>query len=491
MRVTLPALCGLRWVECAPLSDGFLFSDAQALAYANRAGGTRLLELYAKTAAARGYGLAVTDAVLFEVLHGKDPVVAWMERELAAGRLTLVSTQEIELLELHREGRAPPHYQPRNAGERSIIEAVTADSKRAPSHAIFSDDRNFRNNQLMAAHAKATGFLPEKIVYTNPEMLNSALHAQTITAEEFQAFRQSYRDNVNVFKSGTANYSPALDKMFANDAQVDSLASRRPSAGLRLLGGFGKAFAVAGAGFIAVEAMTTAAKAAGELEAGKQREAARTVTEFGARMAGALVMGQEFALIGATLGSVVPGLGTTIGGLAGGAIGGILGAAIGDSAAKHFWERIDPQVAGAAPAGPVGHGALDPRLTDELPRDYPHDQVRALQQALYEDGHGSAAVNLVCTAVHGRIIGSSGPGPAPVAEALDGLARNFEYADALRPPSLEAPDDGESRADAQAPGDPGDLDDGPVAGGEEISDGEPAARDGGDSIDTGGDRAVR
>jgi hypothetical protein len=141
MRVTLPALCGLRWVECAPLSDGFLFSDAQALAYANRAGGTRLLEFYAKTAAARGYGLAVTDAVLFEVLHGKDPVVAWMERELAAGRLTLVSTQEIELLELHREGRAPPHYQPRNAGERSIIEAVTADSKRAPSHAIFSDDR--------------------------------------------------------------------------------------------------------------------------------------------------------------------------------------------------------------------------------------------------------------------------------------------------------------------------------------------------------------
>ena len=131
----------------------YLYIDEGAISHEYEAGGTSLLDKYARLAEAKGLKLAITDVVLDELFvrwkkrgppprFRKSPSLAALEKWLSANAIAL-ETQERGLLEDFRAGRFADYVRD-DRGERSIIEHMLSNPD-ARKSAIFSDDTKFCN----------------------------------------------------------------------------------------------------------------------------------------------------------------------------------------------------------------------------------------------------------------------------------------------------------------------------------------------------------
>jgi hypothetical protein len=166
---------------------------------------------------------------------------------------------------------------------------------------------------------------------------------------------------------------------------------------------------VAGPVMVALDAATSYAKASGQWHAGQRDIAAETLSEFGGRVAGAFVGAEGFGLLFGGVGSVIPGLGTTVGGLAGAMIGGIGGAYLGERDAKQLCHQITEW-------GKNAHPKNQPtkpkdKLADLPPIGSNDPDLKELQENMYEAGFERAEVDLI-----GRIV-SDYPKLAPSSTA--------------------------------------------------------------------------
>jgi hypothetical protein len=383
----------------------FLYMDHNGTKHAFEAGGTNLLDKYARLAEIKGLKLAVTDVVWDEIF------VRWKERsppppvkltpaletldKWISANTTKLTTQERRLLEDYRFGRLGD-YDVNNRGERSIIEHMSSNPDPHKS-AIFSDDIKFHGEVAKWAsndkmpHIRALPCDVGKVIYTNPDMLVSACKEQVIHVDQYERLVGEFRKVSGPFnRELPKSYNRKFDARFLDRAGVERLREGKPVKGARILGAFGRLMAATGIAFVAIDTMTTAAHAATQLRDGDNEGATETVVEFGGRMAGAAIGAEEGVLLGAALGSIVPGLGTTIGAIAGGAIGGIVGATIGEQAAKDVMDAVQGK----------SHPPMDARLTDSTMHEYREPEVQALQNDLYEAGYSSEEVNYVCASVN-------------------------------------------------------------------------------------------
>jgi len=146
---------------------------------------------------------------------------------------------------------------------------------------------------------------------------------------------------------------------------------------------------VAGPAMLAFDAATSYAKAAEELDKGNQEAAAKTLAEFGGRAAGAFVGAEACGLAFAGFGSVIPGLGTTVGALAGILIGGAVGAYLGEKGAHELCEQIIAWTKGGpAPERPLPPSALSPPRSHRL-------EVQKLQQAMLSMGYSAPETSII------------------------------------------------------------------------------------------------
>ena len=405
----------------------YLYIDASAINHAYDAGGTNLLDKYARLAQAKGLQLAITDVVRDELFvrsreRGpppplkRSPSLAALEKWLSVNAVEL-ATQERGLLEAFRAGRRTD-YVLDDRGERSIVEHLLSKSEPHKS-AVLSDDINFHNKlndwvkNEKIPNVKTVNFDVKKIVFTNPDLLVSACKERIIHIQQYERLVDAFRKHCATFNKNTGSFSPTLDGRFREKADVQRLREGKPVKSVRILGAFGRVMAATGIAFVAIDTMATAAHAATQLRDGDNEGATETVVEFGGRMAGAAIGAEQGVFIGAALGSIVPGLGTTIGAIAGGAIGGVVGATIGEGTAKELLEAVQGKHL----------RPIDERLTDSTTRDYREPEVQALQKDLYEAGYSSEEVNYVCTSVNAaRDVARSTEGESDLHATLSVLA---------------------------------------------------------------------
>jgi hypothetical protein len=171
---------------------------------------------------------------------------------------------------------------------------------------------------------------------------------------------------------------------------------------------------VAGPAMMAFDAATTYAKAAEQWHAGQKTAAAETVAELGGRMAGAFVGAEAGVLLFGGLGSVVPGLGTTVGALAGAVIGGAVGAALGEKGAKELCDQI---IAWGKGAHPAEHQPAQPPRTQSAHRSS-NAAIAELQNEMHAAGYGPAEIDFVGRVVGERIKSGAAATPKDVFQHL-------------------------------------------------------------------------
>jgi hypothetical protein len=184
---------------------------------------------------------------------------------------------------------------------------------------------------------------------------------------------------------------------------------------------------VAGPAMVAFDAATSYAKAAEQWRTGAKDAATETMAEFGGRAAGAFVGAETFGLLFGGFGSVIPGLGTTVGALAGAVVGGVIGAVLGEQAVKLYcqqvidWAKGHPHAAGQE-TSPPATARPEPAAAA---RRYDEPAVNALQQEMYAAGYETSQVDFACETVRDRMATSSGAGPKNVFEQLGANLPDF------------------------------------------------------------------
>jgi len=191
---------------------------------------------------------------------------------------------------------------------------------------------------------------------------------------------------------------PALRAKF----QAQANAFRIPSARLTQISTVLK---VAGPAMLAFDAATSSAKAADQWNKGNRDAAAETLAEFGGRAAGAFVGAEACGLAFAGCGSVIPGLGTTVGGLAGVLIGGVVGAYVGEKGAHELCEKIIAWTKGAAPPAPTAPPvASKPHA--------PQPEVSKLQNEMRTAGYSPAEIDIIQKLFESPQLAGKSPGAA-------------------------------------------------------------------------------
>lgn len=115
------------------MSNGYLLVDANTLAFAYRAGGTGLLDLYADIAEEQGRKLAVTEIVRQEVKKG--PLGKELLEYIAKRDIPALPTPDTE--ELVRSGNIPKV----SSGEVSMLEIAEKEYAQGRTTRIWADDK--------------------------------------------------------------------------------------------------------------------------------------------------------------------------------------------------------------------------------------------------------------------------------------------------------------------------------------------------------------
>jgi subtilisin-like proprotein convertase family protein len=396
----------------------YLYFDKNSLIYAYQAGGDNLLNAYVKYAEDSGFQLVLTDVVASELGDGPARQAVALETWIAQQDLSVTSTYEGAKLAQYEATGFPTNYSKDDAGDRSIAELARADSANGDTVAIFSDDGFFRNPQLLRPYG-----LTVKPTLTSADLLNAAAASQSMSASDFATYRDSYRANVNPFiNRPNAGYSKTLDT-FMSDAQLAGTASSSPTFKLKLLSAGGTLLQLGGATLLFIDAMTTAAKAATDLEAGNNIGAAEDVASFGGRLAGGLADAEAGAQLLGGVGFLLGGPGgAAVGAVAGGLLGGVVGATLGDAAVKGLWNKITD-----SPASQGSGASLDPRLTDTSIHIYADPDLSALQSQMYQAGYSTPEVNFVVEAVKSELATLQQTNSnATAADALSALASSVD-----------------------------------------------------------------
>ncbi|HEV7602198.1 MAG TPA: hypothetical protein VGO49_18325 [Bradyrhizobium sp.] len=147
---------------------------------------------------------------------------------------------------------------------------------------------------------------------------------------------------------------------------------------------------VAGPVMMAFDAATSYAKASDQWNKGQKDAAADTVAEFGGRVAGAFVGAEALGLAFGGVGSVIPGLGTTVGALAGAVIGGAIGAYLGEQEAKQLCHQIMAWAKGShpEPQAAQSRAAVPPTVSSD-------PAVEELQSQMYQTGFTRPEIDMI------------------------------------------------------------------------------------------------
>ena len=162
------------------------------------------------------------------------------------------------------------------------------------------------------------------------------------------------------------------------------------------------------------------------------------MSEFAGRTAGALILGEALGLTFAGFGSVVPGLGTTIGALAGGIFGGVLGAGLGETGARALCdsiihalnshagpgkngERLAAQAPHSTPNAGRGDLSIPPHVLEHKRHAFLNPHVRHLQKMMLRSGYAHPETNFVCKAVTGRLIARHSGGSVTTSQIFESL----------------------------------------------------------------------
>src|ERR1044072_1761127 len=399
-----------------------MYFDTSAMVSAYNAGGTALLDKYISTAQALGYKVALTDAVQIELSRTYSGAMdGWVANNVNSNRLTLAPTSEGALLRASILGDpVPSNFTATNAGERSIAERLVGDSRENRISTVFSDDQKFwPNRQVTAEYDKAIKYNIDKVRYTNGEMLSNATLTGALTAEEAGSYRNALTTSAEPYKPGGNDY---LKSKLPTDAQLVQLANGTPVEGVRTIGAFGRVLAFAGGAMVLLDAGMTTVKAATQLKEGDNIGAGETVSEFGGRVGGAILLGELGMLTFGGFGSVVPGVGTTVGGLFGMLVGGFIGGYLGEAGAKQLYGRI---FRNGEPAPPINPEEIDPRLTDNRTILYTNTEMSDLQRTLFEAGYSRPQVNFFTETVKTRWLDLRSADPdAPIQNAIDDVLAN-------------------------------------------------------------------
>jgi hypothetical protein len=196
---------------------------------------------------------------------------------------------------------------------------------------------------------------------------------------------------------------------------------------------------IAGPAMLAFDAATTYAKASDQWQNGAKDDAAETLAAFGGRVGGAFIGAESLGLMLGGFGSVVPGLGTTVGALVGGLIGGAVGAYVGEEKTKELCRQIIEWAHGRADAS-------GPRLADQYgenigqlspvgdgSRDFTQASVVQLQREMSRCGYSAPEANFVCELVSGRIVGEAARDPDAPWQVLRQLGESCIPADLHEP----------------------------------------------------------
>lgn len=230
---------------------------------------------------------------------------------------------------------------------------------------------------------------------------------------------------------------PAAAKQYvARGLSAEQLARLRAQAGSTLrafkapdpkLARIARVLKVAGPVMVAFDAMTSYAKASEQWQAGAKADATETMVALGGRLAGAFVGAETMGMMFGGFGSVVPGLGTTVGALTGAVVGGVLGACVGEQKAREFchqvfaWAAAQGHDADRTAAAPLLESTIVAPASPAA-REFTQAPVAELQQQMYQSGYGDAEVNFVCETVSARIIGHADATPQPVTAVFSELA---------------------------------------------------------------------
>ncbi len=334
----------------------YLYLDAASLRYAYRAGDdTRLLAVFARTAKALGYELAVTDVVQMEVAatgdHHAQSILKWLKQNATEFRTNegQIERDRLTTRSISRGVGRERGAESLNAGDRSIFERLEQDHAEGRRSAVYSDDGVFYRPRP----GDGDPMRPPRMFKACPTggMLNSAatgwLDGQDpkpiLNAEEFEAFRAQLSQLENL-------QGETAQSHFATPEQLAALQVGKPPLGARLLRHAAKTFVIAGTVMLAVDVLATAAEAATLSNRGDNVGAAKAVTALAGRLGGAI----EFAEVG-----------FVVGGPVGAIVGGVLGAAIGEEAVRELWRIVESAAAGSSDPPPE---APDPRLTDDTDR---------------------------------------------------------------------------------------------------------------------------
>jgi hypothetical protein len=284
------------------MNQGYLLADANSLAYAYRAGGTNLLDVYYELAKKEHRLLAITETVEDEIRSGpRGPDIL---KHLADRTVPIIPTPQTE--QQLDAGRLPR----KNAGEHSMTEVAAREHAQGRSTAVWSDDKFFASAQELQ---KAPGIRPTK----SAEMLDRAFQKGAIAHDV--AGEVQYRKYIEAYRALPAIRSST--RLNAFEPPAPGLRVRAAEASAADVAAIGGRAVVAGA--VAVEAYTAGRQALRLLDQGNVTGAQSEILHFGARnlgMAGAAALG---ARAGAALGGV-PGL------VIGGAVSGMAGAVVGD-----------------------------------------------------------------------------------------------------------------------------------------------------------------
>jgi hypothetical protein len=160
------------------MSNGYWLVDANTLAFAYRAGGPELLDLYADIAEEQGRKLAVTEIVRQEIKKG--PLGKELLEYIAAKDIPALPTPETE--KLLRSGSIPRV----SSGEVSMLEIAEKEYAQGRTTRIWADDKYFDSPQIMRKKPGAQRIM-------SAALLDEVYDQEFIDAEDYARFRDGYQ----------------------------------------------------------------------------------------------------------------------------------------------------------------------------------------------------------------------------------------------------------------------------------------------------------
>ena len=160
------------------MSNGYFLADANTLAYAYRAGGPELLDLYSDIAEEEGRKLAITKIVESEIEKGplgKDILQYFADRDI-----TVLSAPDTE--QRLRNGLIPS----KSSGEVSMLEIAAQEHAQGRTTRIWADDKYFDSTQIMGRNPGAKRTM-------SAALLDEAYEQQFIDAADYTRFREGYQ----------------------------------------------------------------------------------------------------------------------------------------------------------------------------------------------------------------------------------------------------------------------------------------------------------